>query len=49
MLRYVTRTNVSFFDPSPNLVVRSKQGAYIDKRPAFYTRALDQRTEHSCA
>ena len=27
--RYVTRTNVSFFDPSPNLVVRSKNGTFV--------------------
>ena len=27
--RYVTRTNVPFFDPSPNLVVRSKNGIFV--------------------
>ena len=29
LYRYVTRTNVSFFDPSPNLVFRSKNGTFV--------------------
>ena len=29
LYRYVTRTSVSFFDPSPNLVVRSKNGTFV--------------------
>ena len=29
LYRYVTGTNVPFFDPSPNLVVRSKNGTFV--------------------
>ena len=29
LYRYVTRTNVPFFDPSSNLVVRSKNGTFV--------------------
>ena len=29
LYRYVTRTNVSFFDPSPNLVFRLKNGTFV--------------------
>ena len=29
LYRYLTRTNVSFIDPSPNLVVRGKKGTFL--------------------